>query len=406
MNTIPFVIFVLIWSFASTATFPRGGQDSQSIWTRHEAICRDGEYWNGKICCLNCPPGTYLKSACTAPGEKGQCEKCADETYTQHANDLKQCITCTKCRPDQEIVWPCNRTQNTKCQCKEGRFCAPEHACEMCNKCSRCEKDEKVVRNCSATSNTECKKIPLQSDSASGNTAIIVCSVLLVLFLLCGLIYWCTKKLARVLDNLGGCIFPLGSEENELKVEHALEGNNEQSQKPGCSSLIFSQPRVRGQSSATMEDECQALCESHNSSANNSQQNLTSLPPAFPASAHRASLTAIQPDLREDEPFPELIPINGEESLRRCFQYFEEVDIDYYKRFFRQLELNSNVIKSKDPLLYEDRIHELLNIWLEKEGKDASLNDLLKALLKFDQRRTAEIIKAKALKNGHYVLEN
>lgn len=64
------------------------------------------------------------------------------------------------------------------------------------------------------------------------------------------------------------------------------------------------------------------------------------------------------------------------------------------------------MIKSKDPLLYEDRIHELLNIWLEKEGKDASLNDLLKALLKFDQRRTAEIIMVKALENGHYVLEN
>ncbi|XP_051924254.1 hematopoietic death receptor isoform X2 [Hippocampus zosterae] len=394
MNTIPFVIFVLIWSFASTATFPPGGQDSQSIWTRQEAVCRDGQYWNGKFCCLNCPAGTYLKSDCTAPGEKGQCEKCADETYTQHANHLSQCIACTKCGPDQEIVWPCNRTQNTECQCKGGRFCAPEQACEICSKCSRCEKDEKVVRNCSATSNTECKKIPLQSDSASGNTAIIVCSVLTFLFVLCGLIYCCTKKLAR------------GSVGNELKAEHVLEGNNEQSQKPGCSSLIFSQPRVRGQSSATMEDECQALCESHNSSANNSQQNLTNQPPAFPASAHRASLTAIQPDLREDEPFPELIPINGEESLRRCFRYFEEVDIDYYKRFFHQLELNSNVIKSKDPLVYEDRIHELLNIWLEKEGKDASLNDLLKALLKFDQRRTAEIIKAKALENGHYVLQN
>ncbi|XP_051924255.1 hematopoietic death receptor isoform X3 [Hippocampus zosterae] len=351
MNTIPFVIFVLIWSFASTATFPPGGQDSQSIWTRQEAVCRDGQYWNGKFCCLNCPAGTYLKSDCTAPGEKGQCEKCADETYTQHANHLSQCIACTKCGPDQEIVWPCNRTQNTECQCKGGRFCAPEQACEICSKCSRCEKDEKVVRNCSATSNTECKKIPLQSDSASGNTAIIVCSVLTFLFVLCGLIYCCTKKLARVLDNLGGCIFPLGSVGNELKAEHVLEGNNEQSQKPGCSSLIFSQPR-------------------------------------------------------EDEPFPELIPINGEESLRRCFRYFEEVDIDYYKRFFHQLELNSNVIKSKDPLVYEDRIHELLNIWLEKEGKDASLNDLLKALLKFDQRRTAEIIKAKALENGHYVLQN
>lgn len=146
---------MLIWSFASTATFPPGGQGSQSISTQQGANCRDGEYRNGEFCCLNCPAGkanarstvlvhlhrrcvsrkekvldlstigfvdalatgpidfdaqlnsdcsvlvsgTYLKSACTASGEKGQCEKCADETYTQYANDLKDCFPCTKCSP-------------------------------------------------------------------------------------------------------------------------------------------------------------------------------------------------------------------------------------------------------------------------------------------------------------------
>lgn len=95
----------------------------------------------------------------------------------------------------------------------------------------------------------------------------------------------------------------------------------------------------------------------------------------------------------------------GEESLRRCFGYFEEMDVDYHKRFFRHLGISDNVIKGKEYLQYEDKIHELLNIWLEKEGRDASLNVLLKALLDLNQRRTAETVKENAIDNGHYVCE-
>ncbi|XP_049572441.1 hematopoietic death receptor isoform X5 [Syngnathus scovelli] len=338
MNRFPFVISVLIGLFASTASFPWADLDLH-IRTQREVRCRDEEYRSGNICCLNCPAGTHLKSACTTPGEKGQCEECEDGTHTQHANHLAQCIQCTQCHSDQVIFRPCSHTQNAECHCKAGGFCDPEEACESCTKCSRCKKDEEVVRNCTATSNTECKKIPTQSNSSSGivEAIVIIVSVLVGLGIVGALIFCCMKKRAR------------GSVGNESKAElHVQEGRNEQTQR-GCSGFIFTQ-----------------------------------------------SL--------EDEPFPELIPVNGVDSLRKCFEYFEEVDIDYYKRFFRQLDLHSNVIRSKDQLPYEDRIHELLNVWIEKEGKDASLNDLLKALLKFDQRRTAETIKEKALENGHYVL--
>ena len=92
----------------------------------------------------------------------------------------------------------------------------------------------------------------------------------------------------------------------------------------------------------------------------------------------------------------------GEESLRKCFEYFEEIEIGQHKRFFRSLGISDNVIKSKDPLEYEDKIHDLLNIWVEKEGREASLNHLLKALLDLNQRRTAETVREKAIVGGHY----
>ena len=96
----------------------------------------------------------------------------------------------------------------------------------------------------------------------------------------------------------------------------------------------------------------------------------------------------------------------GEESLKRCFEFFEDLDVDHHKRFFRHLGFSDNVIKSKENLLYEDKIHELLNMWIEREGKDASLNDLMTALLNLNQRRTAEMVKEKAVHHGHYLCES
>lgn len=95
----------------------------------------------------------------------------------------------------------------------------------------------------------------------------------------------------------------------------------------------------------------------------------------------------------------------GEESLRKCFYYFEEIDVNYHKRFFRHLGINDNMIKGKENLPYEDRIHDLLNVWIEKEGKEADMNDLLQVLLDLNQRRTAELIKENAIHNGHYFSE-
>lgn len=63
------------------------------------------------------------------------------------------------------------------------------------------------------------------------------------------------------------------------------------------------------------------------------------------------------------------------------------------------------MIKSKDGLPYDDKIHDLLNVWVEKEGIGASINDLLRALLDLNQRLTAERVKDKAILNDHYLCE-
>uniref|UniRef100_A0A3Q3WN87 Uncharacterized protein n=1 Tax=Mola mola TaxID=94237 RepID=A0A3Q3WN87_MOLML len=373
-------IFLLwIWLFKPTGAFLRSDLDVRGgVGTRRAVHCRDElEYLNGRICCLNCPAGTRLISPCSGAGEKGTCEECDYGTYTEHSNSLKQCFMCTRCRSDQDIVRACSHTLNTECRCKLGTFCPPDQACEVCRKCrSRCDKDEEVVRNCTPTANTVCKKIQDKSVVPSG--APLRGSVF---FFFLGLIS-CVS------------IIPYSGD------RPPDDGRNEESQRLSCSSLIKSRQTVRAKPSVHLEDERKVLCESLNSSASNSQHSLSGLCAySFPATAPQASPT--QPTRMN-----ELLSLfAGEQSLRKCFDFFEDIDINYHKRFFRLLEIGDNAIRSKEHLPYEDRIHEYLNIWIEKRGMDASLNDLLKALLDVNQRRTAENIKEQALARGYYLCQ-
>ncbi|XP_040010896.1 hematopoietic death receptor isoform X2 [Xiphias gladius] len=352
------VFSLLILLLKPTAVFPRSGLDLGGNRTRRDVPCTANlEYLYGNICCLNCPA-------------------------------------------DQEVVRQCIPTQDTECQCKSGRFCAPDQACEVCKKCSRCEKDEEMVRNCTSTTNTECKKIQPNSVSASANAAILVPLVLISTGLIIVTIFCVWKKRRRATDFQRNLPARMKAGQHYTENCPPEERRKGETQRPSCSNWQL----VRAKPSAGMEDERKVLCGSLNSSASNSQHSLTSLPSsALTTPLSQASPEVPwQPNRREDEQFPRLLPVNGEESLRKCFEYFEEIELDYHKRFFRHLGLTDNVIKSKEYLPYEDKIHELLNVWMEKEGREASLNDLLKALLDLNQRRTAETVREKVIHNGHY----
>ncbi|KAM4745692.1 hematopoietic death receptor isoform 4-T4 [Anableps anableps] len=297
--------------------------------------CRaDTEYPHSNICCLKCAAGQYVQTPCTETGKKGVCGECDYGTFTEHANGLKQCIKCTQCPPDQEIVRVCTHTQDTMCQCKPGRYCHPDEACEICKTCSRCKSDEEVVKNCTSTSNTECKKLqPKSKPGADAALTVGVAVPIVVLFVGFIIFIICWKKKYRTADS------------DNVKPDYVSV--NEQ-----CST----NPTLRN---------------------------------------------SLEEDL-----FPNLVPLNGVESLKECFGFFEELNMDFHKRFFRQLSLSDNMIRSKDNLPYEDRIHDLLTHWVEKEGEDASLEHLLRALLDLNQRRTAETIMQKAVQCGHYKQES
>lgn len=102
-----------------------------------------------------------------------------------------------------------------------------------------------------------------------------------------------------------------------------------------------------------------------------------------------------------------LFSLSGDDSLKKTFDLFGEIDVNYHKRFFRLLGLSDNAIRTAEASwsLPEDRVYELLKIWMEKEGMKADFISLIEALLSLNQRFSAENIVARAVDNGYFRYE-
>ncbi|KAL0979172.1 hypothetical protein UPYG_G00181680 [Umbra pygmaea] len=374
-------VFLLIWAIGCMAAAhsvlglsQKGGGDRNR--KQRDISCRqDSEHLHDNICCVNCPAGTYVKEFCTREHERGTCETCDFETYTEHDNGLPQCLKCTKCRPDQVPTRMCNITRDTECQCKPGYFCAPDQACEICKKCSRCKEHEVQVGECSSTSNTVCKTRVPKPGTISGTTlcpavVIGVTVVVIVILVLLGF-FWKRRLRRKRRDLVSNSIETPNIDDDEMPrpVEESQINQTTDLDHSQFSPLLKQNQLVRAEPSSAPDDEDNGLGDSLPNTANSSQSNLSAIPPAlFPRSSPLPSpLATRQPGVMSREICNrKLSPLNGEDSLKRCFEFFEELDINYYKRFFRHLGLSDNAIANTAHLSHEDRVYELLKVWLEK----------------------------------------
>ncbi|KAK2911277.1 hypothetical protein Q8A67_003410 [Cirrhinus molitorella] len=380
-----------------------------------DVSCKEGlEYEHDNICCLYCPAGTYVKKACVTPSEKGVCEPCEFDKYTEHDHGLQKCFLCTKCRIDQETVEKCTSTQNTRCKCKQGSFCLPDQACEVCKKCSRCKEDEETVKSCTDISNTVCRKRSSLGNSNSV-TFIIVVSLIAMLAFVVGIVYWTKSKPSKRAvtsrsprEMVKICM----GDSDEVKEERQNDHNSRMDDSSQLQPFLEQNYAVGTDippSSETEKD--RGLGDSLLNTANSSQISLAMC--AVPSDLQfchtnqpPSSAIAWQPHTLERVSIRRLVPLNGEDSLKKTFDFFEEMDVHYHNRFFRFIGLNDNSIKSAESLFPEDRVYELLKIWMEKEGLKADFNSLIEALIYLDQRLSAENIIAKAISNGYFKYED
>ncbi|KAL6466018.1 hypothetical protein MHYP_G00261510 [Metynnis hypsauchen] len=318
---VPLLIWILQCVAAGLA-WPSGASRNRK---GREVTCREGlEYPHAGICCLNCPAGTYVKHSCSRASERGICETCDFGSYTEHENGLYKCLPCTSCRSDQDLVGQCTSTQNTQCQCKKGLFCLPEQACEVCKTCRKCAEDEEVEKSCTASSNTVCRKKKGSARSfIAGPITAVVLSLMILLFVV--ILYWkaptwCKRAVASCCP--GGILMKKNSSDT---VETRQNGFN-----------------------AALEDS-------------------VPLQPFIVPSSSQS----------ENEKLRRLIPLNGDESLKKSFDLFEEIDVHYHNRFFRLLGLSDNAITNAESLSVEERVYQLLKVWMEKEGMKADFNTLI-----------------------------
>ncbi|XP_067262601.1 hematopoietic death receptor isoform X1 [Chanodichthys erythropterus] len=415
MRYIIFLILLLLNIIHAAKSHLDSAWSQGSIKNRlsRDVSCKDGlEYGHDNICCLNCPAGTYVKKACLNALEKGVCEPCEFDTYTEHGNGLWKCLSCTKCRIDQETAEKCTSTQNTKCQCKQGSFCLPDQACEVCKKCSRCEDDEEAVKGCTPISNTVCRK---RSTGSSISVSFIIGPLIAMLVCIGGIICWTkSKPCNRAVTSRSPreMVKICMGDSEEVREERQNAQNSKIDDSSQLQPFLEQNYMVGTHVPALSEmEKDRGLGDSLPNTANSSQTSLVmSAVPSNLQPLHTnqppSSAIAWQPHTLERESSRRLVPLNGEESLKKTFDFFEEMDVHYHNRFFRFIGLSDNAIKSTEPLIPEDRVYELLKIWMEKEGLKADFNSLIEALIYLDQRLSAENIVTKAISNGYFKYED
>ncbi|KAJ8285943.1 hypothetical protein GJAV_G00032730 [Gymnothorax javanicus] len=411
MKSVPFFMYAIVLAVAGNSSVGTSGSLQWSRLTR-EISCREHEeYPHNGVCCLNCPAGHYAKKHCERAGERGQCEPCEFGTYTEHPNGLERCLTCDKCREDQEMTSVCTSTKTTVCQCKAGRYCANEHACEVCKKCRKCAADEEVVKNCTSTSNSECRKKPPpdnpSTDSASWiKSVVIACVPILLLVIVLAIGFYCRKKRMRKkpseIDSSPCVEVKIAvDEEDERTVEEIQNKENAELDEPEMQPFLPGITLV-GDKHYTGDDEDKGIGESLPTTTNSSQISLpTHISPQHSPRAQR------QPVIREDGQCRRLVPLNGENSLMQAFDIIgENLACQYRNRFFRLIGLSDNTIH--DPALNSsgDAVYKLLKSWMEKEGLKADINDLIQALLDLQQKFSAETVIHEVIDKGYFRFED
>ncbi|CAL8262383.1 unnamed protein product [Boreogadus saida] len=372
---------------------PPPGTNPNRAGLLRQRSCTEGLYPSGSLCCLNCPAGEHPVSPCSSDRGRSVCSECPMGTFTEHSNHLRRCLPCTRCRADQEEVQPCSPTNDAVCRCKSGSFCAHDQACEVCQWCRSCNDGETPVKSCTAHSNSECAKT-----STPGTPTEVLWWILGVAvgvgFAVLGV--WVYKKGRPWLT----CLLSLspGHSQQDAKRRGSLEiTQNAHNVLVEIPLLPSEEPRSDG---SVDEDDPGLGSSSSETSLTVERTNLcTSTPPPQTP----AGWTTSPPSVRnEDDSL--LVPLNGDMSLKLCFEYFDDyMDSKVHKRFFRKLHLSDKVIdRAINNVNNEDCVYELLGVWLQREGQKAKLHHLLQKLRDLDQNRTADSIVTKAIDNGHY----
>ncbi|XP_059687377.1 tumor necrosis factor receptor superfamily member 10B [Gavia stellata] len=322
--------------------------------------------------CKKCPAGTYVAEHCKEQNGSSKCLPCKEDEYIEYPNDFAKCLRCRTCREDQVELSPCRAVSDTQCTCRNGTFCSPDHPCEMCQKCRpRCPKDEVELAPCTPHSDRRCGPPTGTFSDSSNNLIVGIVVVVVVVVLLVFISLWkchCCRSPGEHRDYLlrqltryqrGG----LGTQDN-IRNER------------------FSQDQLLPTASGSV----------------------TPSAPGLEVTVPRTSYPGVKPRRN-------LVPVQGKDPvilLRRSFDIFaREVPYKDWKRYGRALDLLENDIalaEMNDKYSLEP-FFQMLNMWQNRQGMNASVNTLLETLHQINLGGIAEDISSKLVQQGSFQYE-
>ncbi|XP_067396730.1 tumor necrosis factor receptor superfamily member 10B-like isoform X2 [Emydura macquarii macquarii] len=376
--------------------------------SRHN--CDDGEYLHQDYCCKYCRAGTYVAKHCKVPHTEGICSRCTDgKDYTAHANGLDECIRCKLCKDDQITVSICTSTSDTECQCKPGYFC-PTQGCEMCYRCKpKCPEGKEIVRKCNATG----------SANAAGWVGGAFVFVFVIVLSVC-LLYkkWTSynktnkenKDAEKDMESEDSTeIFFVPEMENANASTPILEIQNSV-QSPPVLAVNSPNSALRNESpedtritfcersSLLLNDENNSCEESYHRTARYSAPVKPPDKPNFVFQTEQSNMSngrmSVSQMVRDSEARPHIVVKDlSQEALSESFYYFiKEVPPRNWNMFMRTHLTDNEIDKTTldHPKDTEERYYQMLIIWRNKFGNEASIIKLLDSLWNIGLRRSHE----------------
>ncbi|KFO08985.1 Tumor necrosis factor receptor superfamily member 10B, partial [Balearica regulorum gibbericeps] len=315
--------------------------------------------------CKKCPA-----EHCKEQYGSSKCLPCKEDEYIKYPNDFSKCLGC---QMYQVELSPCRAVSNTQCVCKNGTFCSPDHPCEMCQKCrTRCPAGEVELAPCTPHSDLQCGPPTSTFSSLTGG-------------MIAGIVVGVMACLAVLFMFLWVCCCRSRGDERDLS-------------RKSCSVVVSCWDGDQG----TQDN-------NHNEQV--SQHQL--LP------RESSSVTPSAPGLEVHERDPllhrarqrNLVPAQGKDPsavLRRSFEIFaQEVPYKDWKRYGRALDLLENdiVFAEMNDKHWQEPLYQMLSMWQNRQGLNASVNTLLGTLHEINLGGIAEDIAYKLVQRGYFKYE-
>ncbi|KFQ18080.1 Tumor necrosis factor receptor superfamily member 10B, partial [Merops nubicus] len=309
-----------------------------------------------------------------------KCSPCNKNEYIEYPNDFAKCLGCQICREDQVELSPCQKARNTQCACRNGTFCSPDHPCEMCQKCRpRCAKGEVELAPCTPYRDRRCGLPAGTPSSSSGDTMLIVgvvVSPIILILVSCVLWKYCCQQSAG--DRTG-----VGSKPRTAVVS-SWGG-------PGTQDNILNEQLSQDQlplRASGVETSSSPGPEVHGG-PNGCSRTLS-----FQA-----------------KPRNNLVPVPGKDPvnlLQRSFDIFAEVvPSAEWRRYGRALDLLENDIDiaMKNDKGSRESFFQMLKMWHNKKGMNASVNTLLDTLQEMNLAGVAQDVSTRLVKQELFQYE-